>query len=100
MRTISSLLSLEGRVYVYLKNTDTSSLFLKNAEKEGITFCDGALPTERHDSDIFALNRDRTINYVGWIGHMAFMYSKHLAGEQLVRVDYERFAAGDEDFVF
>ena len=72
MRTIGHLLTLEGRVYVWLASGNICKLFLKKAEEEGFTFGDGAKPTEREGSDIFALNRDWTINYVGFTGHMAF----------------------------
>ena len=90
-----NLLSLNGRIFVYLRNRNISELFLKNAEAEGFTFSDGVKPTERHDSDIFALHHDRTINYVGSVGHMAFQ----CAADGIVRVDYEKYLAGAENYI-
>lgn len=100
MRTVGNLLSLEGRVYVYLPSITISKLFLKNAQEEGFTFGDGVKPTHRDTSDIFALNRDWTINYVGWAGHMAFHYSQTVSGQPLIRVDYGKFLSGCRDFIF
>lgn len=99
MRPIGNLLSLEGRVYVYLPSATVSRLFLKNAQEEGFTFGDGVKPTQRHPSDIFALNRDWTIHYVGFIGHMAFHRSQTVSGEPLIRVDYGKYISGCRDFI-
>lgn len=100
MCTIGNLLSLEGRVYVYLPSITISKLFLKNAQGEGFPFGDGVKPTHRDTSDIFALNRDWTINYVGWAGHMAFYHSQTVSGQPLIRVDYGKYLSGCRDFIF
>ena len=99
MRTIGSLLTLNGRIYLYMKSRSLEELFLKNAEAEGFTFGDGVKPTERERSDIFALNEDWTINYVGFIGHMAFHNPSAVSGKPLVRVDYGRYIAGRNDYI-
>ena len=99
MRTVANLLSLDGRVYVYLRSRNICNLFLKNAEAEGFTFGDGVKPTERETSDIFALNREWTINYVGWAGHMAFRNPGAVSGEPLIRVDYGKYLSGRDDYV-
>lgn len=47
-------------------------------------------PTERHTSDIIAVNNDFTINYVGSVGHVAFGSNvKRIGEENLIRIDYE-----------
>ena len=99
MRTVGNLLSLDGRVWVYLSSTTLAKLFLKNAEEEGFTFGDGVKPTERDTSDIFALHPDWTIHYVGYIGHLAFHSPDHVIGEPLVRVDYGKYMAGRDDYI-
>lgn len=78
----------KGRVYVYLANDYIGRQFLKDAEREGFTFRDGVKPTEREPDSIFALNRDMTINYVGFVGHMAYGCAKKIGDERLFRVDY------------
>ena len=79
----------QGRVYIYCADPATCERFLNNAEAEGFTFLDGALPTSRKRDFIYAVNRDRTINYVGAIGHIAFGAGAKMIGDQpLIRIDY------------
>lgn len=99
-RKIADLLRLKGRVYVRLANEEIGRRFLRDAEREGFTFGDGAKPTEREYSDIFAINRDMTINYVGFIGHIAFSGAKKIGGERLFRVDYEKYSQNAKDYMY
>lgn len=90
-KAISNLLNLKGRVYVYLADEETGKQFMQQAETEGFTFRDGVKPTERPYDSIIALNRDRTINYVGFVGHMAFgAKAKTIGKEKLIRFDYKK----------
>lgn len=98
-RKIADLLRLKGRVYIYLANKEIGQLFLQEAECEGFTFGDGAKPTEREYDDIFAINNDMTINYVGFIGHIAFSGAKRTGGERLLRVDYEKYSENARDYM-
>ena len=89
-QTIRQLSQLNGRVYVYFKTDELCQQFLLQAEQEGFTFGDGVKPTERHTSDIIAVNKDFTINYVGANGRIAFgSGAKKLGDEKLIRIDYE-----------
>lgn len=73
MGKISSLLSeYESRIYIYLANGEIGRKFLRDAEDEGFTFGDGVNPTARENDGIFAINKNMTVNYVGFIGHLAF----------------------------
>lgn len=73
MSKIKSLLSTcNGRIYIYLATKDICKQFLRDAENEGFRFCDGVKPTRRKVDSIFAINDDMTINYVGFIGHIAY----------------------------
>lgn len=99
-RTIDELARLQGRVYVYLTDAAVGAAFLRQAEAEGFTFTDGAKPTARHASEIMAVNRDRTLNYVGTNGRIAFGSGiKTAGGERLLRVDYAQYAAGEAAFL-
>ena len=93
-RTICGLLSPDTRVYVYCCDKDTSRRFMADAQKEGFTFGDGAKPTERPADDIIAINNDKTINYVGFVGHLAFKTAFTVAGKALVKVDYKKYISG------
>ncbi len=89
MSSIKSLLSTyTGRIYVYLATEDISKQFLQDAENEGFTFCDGVKPTERQADCIFAINDDMTINYVGFIGHMAYQVADRIGNQPLIKIDY------------
>lgn len=89
---LKSLLSFHtGRIYVYLANKDVCQRFLQDAENEGFTFTDGTNPTQKHTSDIIALNQDATINYVGFIGRAAFQAADRIGNQPLVKIDYREF---------
>lgn len=89
-KTIKELSEMDGRVYVHLASAEKAERFLRQAEEEGFTFADGVKPTERHCSEIMAVNHDRTINYVGYVGHMAYgSGTDEVNGEKLIRVEYE-----------
>lgn len=98
-RKITDLLKLKGRVYVRLASKEIGQRFLQEAEREGFTFCDGVKPTEREHDDIFEINKDMTINYVGFIGHIAFSGAKRVGGERLFRVDYEKYSENAKDYI-
>lgn len=100
-RTITELSKKNGRVYVYLANVTIGEKFLQQAENEGFTFGDGVKPTERCYAEIMAVNHDLTINFVGTNGRIAFGGgAKTVGGEQLIRVDFEKYAAGEQDYEY
>lgn len=91
-KTIRELAKLNGRVYVFLADEAIGRQFLEQAEQEGFTFGDGVKPTQRHWSDLMAVNHDGTINYVGTNGRIAWSSgAKTVGGETLIRVDYRRY---------
>ncbi len=90
MSKITNLLfAYTGRIYVYLATENICNQFLKDAENEGFTFCDGTKPTAKHSSDILAINDDMTMNYVGFIGRMAYQAANKIGNESLVKIDYQ-----------
>lgn len=100
-RTIKELARMNGRVYVYLKDSEIGNQFMKQAESEGFTFADGTKPTERCYSEIMAINHDITINFVGVNGRIAFGSGAKKAGnEELIRVDYKKYIAGDRSYIY
>ncbi len=99
MRTITELSKLNGKVYVHLNNETVAKKFLPDAETEGFTFGDGVKPSDRGTSDLFVVNRDWTISYVGWAGHMAYKSAKCIGDQELIRIDYEKYILGFEDYL-
>lgn len=100
-RTIKELVKKNGRVYVYLGDSETGNQFMKQAESEGFTFTDGAKPTERCYAEIMAVNRDITINFVGMNGRIAFGSGvETVNGQKLLRVDFAKYANGESDYLY
>lgn len=100
-RTLKELVKKNGRVYVYLKDSETGNQFMQQAESEGFTFTDGAKPTERCYAEIMAVNRDITINFVGVNGRIAFgSGAENVNGQKLLRVDFAKYAKGEPDYIF
>ena len=89
MSKIRDLLSTNKvRIYVYLATTSIGKQFLQDVENEGFTFCDGEKPTARTPANIMALNRDMTINYVGFVGRIAYQAASNIGNEPLTKIDY------------
>lgn len=85
---------LQGRVYVYLKDKNTCIQFFEQAEKEGFRF--GKKPSENPTDNIIALEYNKQLSYVGFVGHMA---SQCGSNHSRVIVDYEKYISGAEIFV-
>ena len=94
MRTIKELVGKEEKVYIVLKDKATQLRFQSDAEKEGITFGDGAKPTDRPVDDIMALKPDGTICFLGWAGRMCY----HNRREKILRIDYEKYIKDEQDY--
>lgn len=101
MRTVGNLTSLKGTVCVYMASKPLGELFLKNAEAEGFVFSDGSKPTEKEWESIMLVEKDWTIRYlVGFAAHMAFNHPESVSGEPLVRIDYRKYIAGEENYFY
>lgn len=100
MRTIANLLNLDGRVYVYVPSKNIKRLFLKNAQDEGFMFAGGVKTTRRRAyDDIYALNKDFILNFVGYNGHIAFHHPKCFKSDKLIRIDYSAYLSGAENYI-
>ena len=94
MRTIKRFINQNYKVYFFMKNEEICRRFYQNAEAEGITF-GGDKPTEKEPTDIIALLPEGEICYVGWAGHMCYYNCK----EGVIRIDYEKYANGDQEYL-
>jgi len=95
MRTIKQFINIADKVYFFMKDKETCRRFYQDAEQEGITFC-GEKPTNKETTDIVALLPDGDICYVGWAGHMCY---HHGGVEGVIRIDYAKYVAGNEDYI-
>jgi hypothetical protein len=101
MRTIRNLAGFKScRVYVYLKDEQTGKAFLEQAEAEGFTYCDGEKPTSREYAEIMAVNTDNTINYVGAVGRVAFGAGAPVGNKKLLRIDFAKYAADQDNYEY
>ncbi len=101
-RTIRDLTDLQGRVFLYFSDSTIRDQFITDATEEGVTYGDGVSLTEREPDSIMALNVNMTVNFVGFAGHMHFIQpssESEIRSNPLIRVDYGRYAAGDEYFI-
>lgn len=94
-KTIDGLVRRSGkRVYVYLSDKKIQERFISDADTEGYTFEDGTKLSERIISDFYALNRNNTVNFINFIGRIAFQSN----AEHIIRVDYKKYINGNEDY--
>ena len=101
-RTIKDLTDLQGRVFLYFSDSTIRDQFITDAREEGVTYGDGVSLTEREPDSIMALNGNMTVNFVGFAGHMHFIQpssESDIRSNPLIRVDYGRYATGDEYYI-
>lgn len=103
-RTLTALTKLNGRVYIYCGDRKTLQQFIEDVENEYFHYGDGVSLLERKPDSIMALNKDQTVNFIGFAGTMAFHHADHLGiGEDsipLIKVDYRKYIAGNQDFIY
>ena len=57
-------------------------------------------PTRRRAyDDIYALNKDFTLNFVGSIGHIAFHHPDYFDNDKLIRIDHSAYLSGAENYI-
>ncbi len=94
MRTIKSFLNGTNKVYFFLKSEDVCRKFYRDAEAEGLSFA-GTPPTQMHTTDIIALLPSGGICYVGWAGRICY----HNCPKGVIRIDYDKYKSGDEEYL-
>ena len=96
MRTIRELIGRGDKVYILLRSKAIRYRFMADVTMEGIGYGDGMAATERMADDVMALCPDGTICYIGWAGRMG--YHNFRCGT-IVRIDYEKYISGAEDYI-
>lgn len=86
---ISDLCNLDGRVYVEFASDDRWDNFVQRAEEEGFAFSNGSQPSSQQKARVIAVNKDKTLNYVGAIGMAAYgSNAPTIGGQKLIRIIY------------
>ncbi len=98
-RRIAALVDQPCKVYVWFKDNKTIERFSDDADAEGFKYADGVSLKNRLPQFRMAINPDRTVNYLGFAGHMAFDVADVVAGKKLIRVDYYRYVLGEKDYI-
>lgn len=97
--SIHNLSNLMGRVYVYFDSPELCLDFYRRAEEEGFRFTDGMKPTEKHCSDLVAVNAGKTLNFVTTTGRIAYgSGAKTIGDARFYRVDYRKYISGDLNY--
>ncbi len=90
---------LKGKIYIYLDNTDICKKFLQDAEQEGYRF--GKIkPTESKVSDIIAIDYNKQLSYVNFIGRIVFQCNGGSNNNDFHRIDYLKLLKGNKDYLF
>ena len=97
LRTLKQLAEKEATVWVYLDNRKVGKAFLRQAREEGFRCCDGSSLRWMSWFYVMALHSDMTV----WTVSL-FNWTLSFAGDVKgtpVRVDYEKYMAGEEDYL-
>ena len=95
-RTISELCRIAvDHLYVYFRDREVFDDFIRQSIAEGLKCGSQNL----HFTDIVALQSDGSAVYCNSVSHMAFGSGEGIT-EKIVRIDFEKFTAGDRDFLY
>lgn len=97
-RKIEDLVKVHSpkRVYVYLKDKETMQKFVADAAAEGYKFGDGVKISSRKPDMFYALNRNKTVNFINFIGRIAFQCN----AEDIARIDYKKYIDGKINYLY
>ena len=95
-RTLTNLLNLDRRVYLYFANRAVWDIFVKHAAEEGFLWMGNEAITKNHYEDIIAMNNNMTFNYIGFVGHMRFGCND----EGIYRIDFAKYINGAENYYY
>ena len=95
-RTLTNLLNLDRRVYLYFANAAVWDIFVRQATAEGFLWSGKTKIPKKQRDDIIAMNNDMTFNYIGWAGHMRFGCSD----DGIYRIDFAKYINGAEDYSY
>lgn len=97
VKSISELVTNnKKRVYVFLTDKETALRFINDADAEGYVFEDGTKLSERELNNFYALNENKTVNFLNSIGRIAFQCNS----DNIIRVDYKKYINGNENYCY
>ena len=100
MRQIKELFKENKDVWVYLSTDETKELFIKEIIREGFTWRNGEPVTKNAGGYLFGIHSNMTIAHLSnFIWCMSFQGVRYLDGTLPLRVDFEKFTRGDDDYI-
>ena len=97
MRTLKQLTEKEGKIWAYLANEEIWKAFLRQAEEEGFRRGRGLSFDDIPFHWVMSLDRGMEICYVT-LFNWTFSFAGEIEGTPL-RIDYEKYKAGEEDYI-
>lgn len=91
-RTIRSLVTKVGKVYLHFDSQETWDAFVNMAVQEGFLL-GGEAPTSAGMDNVIAVCRDGTICYLGWAGRVCYQCN------QVPRIEFSKFIAGEKNYI-
>ena len=100
-RTLSKLKNeLEGKIYIIIKGEKLQRQFLVDAESEGFRFGE-IKPTDNPPDDVIAVEHDKQLSYVGFVGRVALQCRGGDGAERRFHVvDYGKYKSDYDDFYY
>ncbi|MBQ7637337.1 MAG: hypothetical protein IJS90_00365 [Clostridia bacterium] len=98
-RTLDALRnSLEGKIYLYLKDGETVTRFLEDAREQGYLFGEFA-PDEAHRDNLVSLKKEKQLAHVGTVGRIEYMCNGGDGSRgRFHRIDYSKYVNGDKEY--
>lgn len=95
MNKLSVLISVNEVVWIFCRNKELAERFLKQCETEGFRTLNGQKPTGLYPNRFYGIFDDFTMGYLAnMIWHLTLKNE-----DDHVRIDYEKFISGDEDYI-
>ena len=97
MCTLTELVKREKRVWIYVRNEAVGRAFMSQLKAEGFRWANGGWISVRDWNHTMGLHDDLTLWNVS-LFNWTLSFSGRIGGTPM-RIDYERYAAGEEDFL-
>ena len=96
MRSLKSLIEKNKKVWFYCGTEDLQKRFLAQVEQEGFITMSGEKPASLSLQHLYGINEKETM---GYISHFIWLKSFHADNKDILRIDYDRFISGEDDFI-
>lgn len=96
MRSLKLLIEKNKKVWFYCGTEELQNRFLEQAEEEGLVTMSGEKPTSLSFQHLYGINEE---GRMGYISHFIWLKSFHADNKDILRIDYDRFISGEDDYI-